>query len=116
MGQFDDSKYREESEAYFQAKSNPDVQPEAIAKFESEVKRRLVEVTDLDGLDELWRSGVSARLREIGVVDKAAQHRIVAYFSQKKAELLGSRTASDEKPDEKPKDRDGSGGDRQRAA
>src|SRR4051812_45241553 len=31
MGQFDDSKYREESEAYFQARNNPDVQPEAIA-------------------------------------------------------------------------------------
>jgi hypothetical protein len=94
MGQFDDSKYREESEAYFQAKSNPDVQPEAVAKFEADVKRRVAEVTDLDGLDELWRGGVSARLREIGVVDKAAQHRVVACFSQKKAELLGPRDGS----------------------
>jgi hypothetical protein len=105
MGQFDDSKYREESEAYFQAKSNPEVQPEAVAKFEADVRRRVAEVTDLDGLDELWRGGVSARLREIGVVDKAAQHRIVAYFSQKKAELLGTRDGAA---------RDG--GDRQDAA
>jgi len=105
MGQFDDSKYREESEAYFQAKSNPEVQPEAVAKFEADVRRRVAEVADLDGLDELWRGGVSARLREIGVVDKAAQHRIVAYFSQKKAELLGPRDGAA---------RDG--GDRQDAA
>jgi hypothetical protein len=87
MGQFDDSKYREESEAYWAAKNNPDTQPAAIEKFETEVKDQLAEVADLDGLDELWRSGVGARLREIGLVDKGAQMRIVTYFSQKKAEI-----------------------------
>lgn len=87
MGQFDDSKYREESEAYFAAKQNPDVQPAAIEKFEAEVKEQLADITDLDGLDELWRSGVGARLRDIGLVDKGAQMRIVTYFSQKKAEI-----------------------------
>ena len=46
-----------------------------------------MEVSDLDGLDELWRGGVSARVRDIGLVDKAAQMRIVSYFSQRKNEL-----------------------------
>jgi hypothetical protein len=88
MGQFDDSKYREESEAYFQARNNPDVQPEAIARFEQEIRAKLAKIEDLDGLDELWRGGTAARLRDIGLIDRAAQHRIIAYFSQKKAELL----------------------------
>jgi hypothetical protein len=39
---------------------------------------------------------VNARLREIGLVDKATQSRIISYFSQKKNEILkreeGSRT------------------------
>jgi hypothetical protein len=92
MGQFDDSKYREESEAYFQARNNPDVQPEAIARFEQEIRAKLAKVEDLDGLDELWRSGTAARLRDIGLIDRAAQHRIIAGFSQKKAELLARET------------------------
>jgi hypothetical protein len=87
MGQFDDSKYREESEAYFNAKANPDTQPAAVAKFEAEIKERLAAVDTLDGLDELWRGGVGQRLRDIGLVDKAAQMRIVSYFSQRKAEI-----------------------------
>lgn len=87
MGQFDDSKYREESEAYFTAKQNPDLQPAAIEKFEAELKGRLAEVSDVEALDSLWRGGVNLRLREIALVDKAAQMRIVAYFSQKKAEI-----------------------------
>ena len=89
LGQFDDSKYREESQAYFQAKSNPELQPAAIAAFEREVRKRVAEVADTEALNVLWRSGVAARLREIGMVDKAAQHRIVSCFSQKKADLLG---------------------------
>ncbi|HEY0524340.1 MAG TPA: hypothetical protein VGD08_13190 [Stellaceae bacterium] len=92
MGQFDDSKYREESEAYFQARNNPDVQPEAIARFEQEIRAKLAKVEDLDGLDELWRNGTAARLRDIGLIDRAAQHRIIAGFSQKKAELLARET------------------------
>jgi len=88
MGQFDDSKYREESEAYFNAKTNPDLQPAAIEKFERDLREQIADVVDLDGLDALWRGGVSVRLRDIGVVDKAAQSRIVQLFSQRKAELL----------------------------
>src|SRR5689334_19288251 len=61
LGQFDDSKYREESEAYYAAKANPDTQPAAVERFEQDIRDRLLLVTDLDGLDELWRSGVGAR-------------------------------------------------------
>lgn len=88
LGLFDDSKYREESEAYFQARSNPEMQPAAIEAFERQVKEKLAEITDLEVLDEYWKSGVGTRLRDIGVVDKAAQQRVTAYFSQKKAEIL----------------------------
>lgn len=88
LGLFDDSKYREESEAYFQARSNPELQPAAIEGFERLIKERLADVAALEALDDLWKSGVGARLREIGAVDKAAQQRITAYFSQKKAEIL----------------------------
>lgn len=88
MGQFDDSKYREESEAYFTAKANPDTQPAAIEAFETDIRDRLAKVDDLDALDNLWRSGTSSRVREIGLVDRAAQQRITSYFAQKKAEIL----------------------------
>ncbi len=88
MGQFDDSKYREESEAYYAIKANPALQPEAIQAFESEVKGRLDACLDLDDLEEVWRAGVSVHLREIGTVDKAAQHRITALFAQKKGEII----------------------------
>ncbi len=88
LGQYSDSKYKEESEAFYQAKANPDIQPLAIEKFEREVKEKLATISDLEGLDELWRSGVNARLREIGLVDKAAQSRIIQYFSLKKTEIL----------------------------
>ncbi|HEX7967846.1 MAG TPA: hypothetical protein VF502_06475, partial [Stellaceae bacterium] len=88
LGLFDDSKYREEAEAYFQARSNPELQPAAVEGFERLIKEKLADVAALEALDDLWKSGVSARLREIGSVDKAAQQRITAYFSQKKAEIL----------------------------
>ena len=95
LGQFDDSKYREESEAYYQAKANPELQPAAVEAFERGLRETVGAVVDLDGLDALWRGGVSSRLREIGVVDKAAQSRIVQLFSQRKAELL-KKTANTE--------------------
>lgn len=95
MGQFDDSKYREESEAYWSARSLPENQPQAVEAFEREVKAKLDEVEDLEALDALWRSGIGTRAREIGVVDKAAQQRVTSLFSQKKAELLrGERDAA----------------------
>jgi hypothetical protein len=88
LGQFDDSKYREESEVFYTVKSNPDLQPPAIEKFEADLKEKLDAVADLDGLDDLWRSGINARIREIGSVDKAAQNRMISAFSQKKNEIL----------------------------
>ena len=88
LGQFDDSKYREESEVLYTVKSNPDLQPPAIEKFEADLKEKLDAVADLDALDDLWRSGINARIREIGSVDKAAQNRMISAFSQKKNEIL----------------------------
>jgi hypothetical protein len=88
LGLFDDSKYREESEAYFEARNNPELQPPAIEAFERLVKEKLAEIAELDVLNEFWRSGVSERVREIRTVDRAAQQRITTYFAQKKAEIL----------------------------
>ncbi len=88
LGQFDDSKYREESEVFYTVKSKPELQPNAIAKSEEDLKESLSKVSDLDQLDELWRDGVNARIREIGGVDKNAQNRMIAAFSQKKNEIL----------------------------
>jgi hypothetical protein len=85
---FDDSKYREESETFYMIKGNPDLQQPAIDKFESELKEKLADITELEALDDLWRSGVNARIREIGTVDKASQNRMITYFSQKKNEIL----------------------------
>ncbi|HVS78441.1 MAG TPA: hypothetical protein VHE11_15990 [Steroidobacteraceae bacterium] len=88
LGLFDDSKYREESEAYYGARNNPDLQPPAIEAFETLVREKLAEIGELDSLNEFWRSGVSERVREIRAVDRAAQQRITTYFAQKKAEIL----------------------------
>ena len=96
LGLFDDSKYRDDAAAYYAAKEDPQLRPEAIQRFEAELKERLFEVSDLEGLDELWRSGVSARVRDIGLVDKAAQMRIVSYFSQRKNELQKQEEDADQ--------------------
>jgi hypothetical protein len=88
MGQFDDSKYREEAEAFYAAKANPDLQPNAIAAFEEEIRHRLDTVADLDDLEALWRAGASLRLRQIGGIDNEARNRITGLFATKKAEML----------------------------
>jgi len=66
----------------------PDLQPAAIDAFEADVKKRLGACEDLDDLEEVWRAGVGTRLREIGTVDRAAQHRITGLFTQKKSAIL----------------------------
>lgn len=92
MGQFDDSKYKDENEQFFAAKNaiknNPDLQPAGIEKFEADVKEQLDACHDLEALDEYWKSGVNARIREIGTVDKAAQNRLISAFSQRKNEIV----------------------------
>lgn len=94
MGQFDDSKYRDESEAIYSAKGNPELQPLSIQKFEKEVKEKLMAVEDLDALDALWRGGIATRIREIGTVDKVASQRMISLFSQKKAALEKAANAA----------------------
>lgn len=90
MGLFDDSKYREEAEAFYHAKEDPELRPDAIRAFEEETRARVEACADLDALDALWRGGVSERLRGLGSTDKAARARIVQLFSKRKADLLAT--------------------------
>lgn len=66
-----------------------------IEAFEADLKGRLSAVTDLEGLDKLWQSGVSVRVREIGKADnkagKEAQQRMIAAFSDKKYEIMNPK-------------------------
>jgi hypothetical protein len=72
----------------------PDIDPPAnedgpdIEAFEADVKAKLDTIDTTDGLDDFWKSGISARVREIGPVDKKAQQRIIAAFSQRKHKIL----------------------------
>jgi hypothetical protein len=88
LGQFDDSKYREESEVFYTVKSDPSLHPDAIAAYEQTVAEKLDACQTLDDIDDAWRSGINARIREIGGVDKAAQNRMISAFSQKKNEIM----------------------------
>ena len=88
LGQFDDSKYREESQEFYAAKGNPDLRPTVIEKFEEELKEKLAVVENLEELDNLWRGGVNARIREIQLVDKVAANRLISAFSKKKNIIL----------------------------
>jgi hypothetical protein len=94
LGLFDDSKYRDESEHIFATKKNPDLQPPAIEKFESDLREKLKNVHDREALDDLWRGGINARIREIGNVDKAAQNRLIAAFTARKNELPETQSAA----------------------
>lgn len=82
-----DSKYQNEASAAVQAQRNPDLQPESIENFEAELKEKLESTPDLDALQDLWRSGVSARIKEIGAIDKDAQNRLIAAFTARKNKL-----------------------------
>lgn len=98
LGSFEDDKYRDESEAFYSAKANPDLQKAAIEKYEADLKEKLDAVEDLDALDDIWKSGANARIREIGSVDKAAKNRMISAFSQKKNEILKKAEARTEEP------------------
>lgn len=95
LGLFDDSKYREESAAYFEAKANPHLQPAAIKKLERELKERVAATDTAEALDDLWRGGAGARIREIGGVDKAAQERLTHLFTAHKQNLLAELEAKE---------------------
>lgn len=86
LGQFDDSKYREESEIIYTAKAKgwDDV---GIKRFEKEVGEKLKAIADEDGLDDFWKEGVAAKAKDIKLVNKDAHDRIIAAFSAKKAEI-----------------------------
>lgn len=62
--------------------------PEDTATFETEVKEGLEGIADLEALDAYWRSGISARVRKLGEIDKAAMNRVISRFSQKKNAIL----------------------------
>lgn len=66
----------------------PAMTREEIEKFESDVADKLETVTDLGALDDYWRSGINARVRELGATDKAAMNRIISRFSQTKNAIL----------------------------
>ena len=84
MGQFDDSKYREESAALYAAKAAGWTK-EAVAAFEKETGKRVGECDTLETLDELWHTEAKEKLIEIGKFDDAAKKRIVGLFSARKS-------------------------------
>jgi hypothetical protein len=90
LGSFEDDKYREESENIYANKGNQDLQPPAIEKSEVDLKAKLKEITDTSGLDDLWKDGMNARIREIGTVNKEAQNRMIAAFTARKNEILNA--------------------------
>lgn len=108
LGQFDDSKYREESETIYTAKARgwDDV---GIKRFEKEVGEKLKDIVDQDGLADFWKEGVAVKVNEIKPVNKDAHDRIIAAFSAKKTAI---RKAEEEAKEDKqvadaPSDQDG---------
>lgn len=65
-----------------------EITAEQIEAFEADTKAKLEAVSTLDALDDLWKSGINAKVREIGSTDKAAMNRIIAAFSQRKNAIL----------------------------
>ncbi len=95
LGSFEDDKYREESEVFYKVKANPELTSQAIAKSETDLAEKLEAVTDLDALDDLWNSGMNARIKEIGTADKAARLRMIAAFSEKKNQIIRKNEQGD---------------------
>lgn len=59
-----------------------------VEKVKSDVAEKISAVKDLVALDDLWRGGMNARIREVGTIDKKAQQEMIAAFSAKKNEIL----------------------------
>ena len=64
------------------------ITPEYIAEFEKSTTDQLGDAKTLDALESLWKSGINAEVRAVGKVDKAAQKRIIAAFTQRKNKIL----------------------------
>lgn len=101
LGSFEDDKYREESEQLYTIKANKDLTPQAISKSEADLKEALDGIHDLEALDDLWKGGINARIKEIGTANPEARQRMISAFTQKKNELLALQN---DKKDESPQD------------
>lgn len=78
----------------------PEMTREEIEKFENDVADKLEPIADLGTLDDYWRSGINARVRELGATDKVAMNRIISRFSQKKNAILKAQDADQEVVDQ----------------
>lgn len=76
--------------------AEPEMTREEIEKFENDVADKLEPIADLGALDDYWRSGINARVRELGATDKAAMNRIISRFSQRKNAILSAQEADQE--------------------
>ena len=105
MGQFDDSKYREESEKIFAAKA-AGWTADTLQAFEKEIGKRVGECESLETLDALWQSEAKEKLIEIGKFDEAAKKRIVGLFSARKSAIQKAMQGDGEEektdPEENP--------------
>lgn len=92
LGLFDDSKYRDEVGAEYEAKRAApaaNTVKQMAAELEAEVREKLPLCTTPEAVEDLWRlSEAGRKTREIGNVDAEAKRRIVSLFSTRKAEIL----------------------------
>ena len=105
LGQFDDSKYQEESTTIYKVKETGWTEL-AIKRFQRQVREDMKDVASLDDLDDLWKSGVNEKIREIGGINKKAQAELIGYFSAKKNEILKRQEDGDYHDDSQEDDRD----------
>ena len=83
----------------------PDLANEEIVAIEDGIRAKLEGISSVEALDDLWRSGVSTQVREVGAIDKPAMNRIIAAFSQKKNAILKAQeddAEAGETPDPEP--------------
>lgn len=100
LGMFDDSKYREDSEAIYAAKSNG-WNELSVAKFERDIKKELAEVIDMDALNDLWSNKAAAPMKEIkAAYQKTWQVIFDAFANQKKEILSRTEEVTQQVPDE----------------
>lgn len=103
LGQFDDSKYRQESEAFYAAKGNGWTEI-SVARFERDITKELAEAANLDAYEALKAEKAAAAMKEIKAVDKKAWQRIVEAFSARKKELELAAQAATADDDEVEQD------------